>query len=107
MSQTIPEDWPVRPVPENTEGATRCGECGLSWQDWISTALTPTPAGRCPFEYFHEYEPATPAKSLTGTISVDFEASFDHQVEDVIQVIEIVAANIFQNALVRAEVKEN
>lgn len=34
-----------------------CGTCGLSWDDSISTSMTPAPSGRCPFEYFHEYHP--------------------------------------------------
>jgi hypothetical protein len=29
-----------------------CGTCGRSWDDTKSTGLTPTPSGRCPFEYF-------------------------------------------------------
>jgi len=32
------------------------GACGLSWDDSISTAWTPAPAARCPFEYFHQYD---------------------------------------------------
>ena len=32
------------------------GNCGLSWDDSIITGMTPTPAARCPFEYFHEYD---------------------------------------------------
>lgn len=31
---------------------TRCGTCLRKWDDTKSTALTPTPGGRCPFEYF-------------------------------------------------------
>ncbi|AYD82172.1 hypothetical protein KNU13_gp86 [Gordonia phage Turuncu] len=31
----------------------RCGECGRSWDDAIATSWTPTPSGRCPFEYDH------------------------------------------------------
>lgn len=31
----------------------RCGTCHRAWDDSRSTALTPTPAGRCPFEYWH------------------------------------------------------
>lgn len=31
-----------------------CGTCGLSWDDSIVTGMTPAPAARCPFEYFHE-----------------------------------------------------
>jgi len=54
MSQSIPADYPVQPVHENTPGATRCNECGLSWMDSISTSMTPVPSGRCPFEAFHE-----------------------------------------------------
>jgi hypothetical protein len=36
--------------------ATVCGHCGRGWDDSVSTTWTPTPAGRCPFEYEHEYE---------------------------------------------------
>jgi hypothetical protein len=36
--------------------ATVCGTCGRGWDDTISTSVTPTPAGRCPFEYDHVYE---------------------------------------------------
>ena len=32
------------------------GSCGLSWDDSISTSMTPAPAARCPFEQFHEYD---------------------------------------------------
>lgn len=31
-----------------------CGNCGLSWNDALITSWTPTPAGRCPYEYIHE-----------------------------------------------------
>jgi len=34
-------------------GWCKCGTCGRSWDDSKSTGLTPTPAGRCPFEYWH------------------------------------------------------
>jgi hypothetical protein len=34
--------------------ATVCGTCGRAWDDSVSTAVTPTPAGRCPFEREHE-----------------------------------------------------
>ena len=33
--------------------AATCGTCGRSWDDTISTSMTPVPAGRCPFEYDH------------------------------------------------------
>lgn len=36
--------------------ATVCGTCGRGWDDSISTSVTPTPSGRCPFEYEHEYK---------------------------------------------------
>lgn len=51
----IPAEHPVRPVPDDAHGpdTATCGECGLSWDDSLSTSLTPVPAGRCPFEYFH------------------------------------------------------
>lgn len=34
--------------------ATVCGDCGRGWDDSLSTSVTPTTAGRCPFEYEHE-----------------------------------------------------
>lgn len=40
--------------PSNDPRATVCGECGRGWDDAVSTAWTPAPAGRCPFEYEHQ-----------------------------------------------------
>lgn len=37
---------------EIVEVAT-CGYCGRSWNDAAISHLTPTPSGRCPFEYEH------------------------------------------------------
>lgn len=34
-------------------GWALCGSCGVAWNDDKPTAVTPTPAGRCPFEYEH------------------------------------------------------
>jgi len=42
----------VRAVLERR--AATCGTCGRSWDDTVSTAWTPVPSGRCPFEYEHE-----------------------------------------------------
>lgn len=33
-----------------------CGGCYRSWDDSVSTAVTPTPSARCPFEYDHDEE---------------------------------------------------
>ena len=33
--------------------ATVCGVCGRGWADYITTAVTPTPSARCPFEHDH------------------------------------------------------
>ena len=33
-----------------------CGNCGRTWDDSIITSMTPAPAARCPFEYFHDGE---------------------------------------------------
>lgn len=33
-----------------------CGECGRSWDNDRASGLTPTPSGRCPFEYDHGTE---------------------------------------------------
>jgi hypothetical protein len=56
--QDIPADHPVRPlrVGEPAEDRVTCGTCGLSWDDAVSTSLTPAPSGRCPFEYYHHHE---------------------------------------------------
>lgn len=56
----IPKDFPVRPLSPRTpaHGGTRaeCGVCGWGWDDSKATSYTPAPAGRCPFESFHEHE---------------------------------------------------
>lgn len=54
--QDIPSDHPVQPLKDNEPAKSRatCGSCGLSWDDGISTSMTPTPSARCPFEYFHQ-----------------------------------------------------
>lgn len=51
----VPDDFAVRPLMHGDEATDRvtCGTCGRSWDDAISTSWTPTPSGRCPFEYFH------------------------------------------------------
>lgn len=33
-----------------------CGHCGRSWNDAATSAVTPVPSGRCPFEAEHKYE---------------------------------------------------
>lgn len=61
---TVPIDFPVRPV-SLAPGMTECGTCGRAWDDTIATEYTPVPAGRCPFEAFHNppefYGEAAPA----------------------------------------------
>lgn len=52
----IPADYPVRPLIRadgDRPSIVTDGACGLSWDDDIVTSMTPTPAGRCPFEQFH------------------------------------------------------
>lgn len=56
----VPEDFPVRPltaeeIPHAGDAVT-CEECGLTWDDSITTSMTPAPSARCPFEYFHYNE---------------------------------------------------
>lgn len=56
----IPKDHPIQPLAPGEDiypGKATCGTCGLSWDDSVSTSLTPTPAGRCPFEAFHTATP--------------------------------------------------
>jgi hypothetical protein len=54
--EPIPDDFPVRPLGpgDKAKDKVTCGYCGLSWDDAIPTSWTPTPAARCPFEYFHK-----------------------------------------------------
>lgn len=40
-------------APDTFKAPCTCGTCGRTWDDGVSTALTPVPAGRCPFEYIH------------------------------------------------------
>lgn len=56
MRNRIPHDYPVQPLADNATAKDRatCGTCGLSWDDGKVTGMTPAPAGRCPFEYFHK-----------------------------------------------------
>jgi hypothetical protein len=37
--------------------AATCGTCNRSWDDTVSTSVTPAPSGRCPFEYEHDAKP--------------------------------------------------
>lgn len=52
----IPKTHEVRPLKstENPIDKVTCYTCGRSWDDGISTGITPTPSGRCPFEYYHD-----------------------------------------------------
>lgn len=52
---SIPEDYPVKSLKFGEEGESiaQCGTCHRWWDDAKSTSMTPTPSGRCPFEYFH------------------------------------------------------
>ena len=57
LLRPVPGDWPVQPLAVGapmTEDVATCGECGRSWDDGVSTSMTPAPSGRCPFEYFHD-----------------------------------------------------
>jgi hypothetical protein len=54
----VPRDFAVKVLRTAKQKArakdvATCGTCGRSWDDGISTGMTPTPSGRCPFEYFH------------------------------------------------------
>lgn len=51
----IPPDFAVQPLAVGAEAKDHmtCGHCGLSWDNAIPTSWTPTPSGRCPFEYYH------------------------------------------------------
>jgi len=59
-SHNIPKDHPVQPLKpgQKAKDPATCGSCGLSWDDGVSTSMTPTPSARCPFESFHKPEKA-------------------------------------------------
>jgi hypothetical protein len=54
--EEIPDDFPVHELYDEDDATDRmsCGTCGREWDDAVPTGWTPTPSGRCPFEYFHE-----------------------------------------------------
>lgn len=53
---TIPDNFPVKVLApgDPATGRATCGTCHRSWDDAIPTDMTPVPAGRCPFEHFHD-----------------------------------------------------
>lgn len=52
----VPYDYPVEELyhGDNPPGKMTCGTCDRSWDDSIATGMTPTPAGHCPFEAYHD-----------------------------------------------------
>lgn len=54
-NQGIPDSHPVQPLKwgQTPPGMATCLTCDRSWDDSVSTSMTPAPAGRCPFEYYH------------------------------------------------------
>lgn len=48
----VPGDLRRQVIPP--EDIATCGTCGRSWDDGQGTSVTPTPSGRCPFEYDHD-----------------------------------------------------
>ena len=52
------------------DSVSTCGTCGRSWDNAVSTELTPTPSARCPFEYDHPRDPEKPtAKAVLKSIA--------------------------------------
>ena len=39
--------------PDAARYLATCGHCRRTWDDGHASGVTPTPAGRCPFEYSH------------------------------------------------------
>ena len=76
----IPATFPVAVLNDGDEAKDRatCGNCGLSWDDAISTSYTPAPSGRCPFEYFH-----AEVKQMT-----------QEQIDKTVQTIQFVLADL-------------
>ncbi len=66
----VPKSHPVQPLKpgQKAERPITCGHCGLSWDDAISTSMTPAPAGRCPFEYFHTRSRSEGAQNIVTVL---------------------------------------
>lgn len=59
MKPKIPDSFPVAPLLSVQQRAAavdpvHCETCGHWWDDALPTEYTPAPAGRCPFEQFHD-----------------------------------------------------
>ena len=67
--RAVPPYHPVRPFRNVTApGVRTCGDCGLSWDDRVTTSMTPAPPWvRCPFEAFHQYEKEPPEADARAT----------------------------------------
>ena len=50
------EDADYETLSSLPSGWALCGHCGTAWNDDKSTSVTPTPSGRCPFEYDHQHD---------------------------------------------------
>lgn len=76
----VPKDFAVQPLKpgEPAKDAVTCGVCGLTWDDGVSTGWTPTPSGRCPFEYFHEDIDASKKKADDDEEETEEEVPFEH-----------------------------
>lgn len=53
MRTYVPPEFEVQPTKAKGPNIATDGNCGLSWDDDVSTTYTPVPSGRCPFEWFH------------------------------------------------------
>jgi hypothetical protein len=68
--------------------ATVCVTCGAAWDDTVSTAVTPVPAGRCPFEADHGVAEImhlfTPCVWIydDGRVTVDFCDSYQYSFDN-------------------------
>jgi hypothetical protein len=45
----------LRELPDRRGDLCTCGHCGRTWDDSVTTSVTPVPSPRCPFEYEHIY----------------------------------------------------
>jgi hypothetical protein len=54
---------PGQPAPSSFARPATCGTCERTWDDAVITGVTPAPAARCPFEYWHRAP--RPAHGLT------------------------------------------
>ena len=95
----IPKDYEVQPLKPGQQAKDKatCNTCGLSWDDGISTSMTPTPSARCPFEAFHK-QPGSKKNVKAGMVTArqdrGFVENFPEMAEQLKEAVAAVAEQV-------------